>query len=110
MNINMEYIPASARYGIQCDAYRVVKRYPRTYEAIREYLHEYVHAYYTPFPMPALTEDWDWGDENDYTGFMILTAFVKGDHGMEKLETLVLQDTNVYIMNETGSTVDTLRI
>ncbi len=110
MNINMVYIPASARYGIECDAYRVVKRFPRSYEAVQEYLHNEVQAYYTPFPMPALEEDWDWGKEDDYTGFMILTTYVKGDHGMEALETLVLQDSNVYIMNSTGATVDRLRI
>ncbi len=110
MNINMVYIPASARYGIECDAYRVIKRYPKTYEEIQEFLHNEVQQYYTPFPMPALEEGWDWGDENDYTSFMILTTFVKGDHGMELLENLLLQDSNVYIMNKSGSTTDKLRI
>lgn len=110
MNINMLYVPASVRYGIECDAYRVVKRYPRTYKDIQKFLNKYVQEYYTPFPMPALEEGYDWGGEDDYTGFMVLTTFVRGDHGMEKLETLVLQDSNVYIMNEHGATVDKLRI
>ncbi len=110
MNINMVYVPQSIRFGIQCDAYLVVKRFPRTYQDIALYLKESVqHKYYTPFPCPALEEGYDWGGEDDYTGFMILTTFVKGDNGMEKLETLVLQSSNVYIMDK-GVTVDKLRI
>ncbi len=110
MNINMIYIPHAIRYGIECDAYRVSKRFPRTYQDFQKYLTEQVHTYYTPFPMPALEEGYDWGDEDDYAHIMVLTTFVRGDRGMDVLETLVLQNTNVYIMNETGSTVDTLRI
>ncbi len=110
MNINLRYIPAAARYGIECDAYRVIKRFPRTYKDIQEFLHNEVPAYYVPFPAPALEEGYDWGDEDDYTGFMVLSTFVKGDHGMEILEVFVLQDTNVYIMNKNGQTVDRLRV
>ncbi len=109
MNINMLYIPASIRYGIQCDAYLVTKRFPRTYQDFQQYLHKQVQQYFTPFPCPALEEGYDWGDENDYAHFMILSTFVRGEHGLEPLETLVLQDTNVYIMDK-GSTVDKLRI
>ena len=110
MNINMVYIPASARYAIECDAYRVVKRFPRTYQDFQQYLTKEVKHYYTPFPCPALEEGYDWGGEDDYTGFMVLTTYVKGDFGMEALETLVLQSSNVYIMNDSGSTIDKLKI
>jgi hypothetical protein len=105
----MLYIPKAIRFGIECDAYLVVKRFPRTYQDFQKYLTKEVQSYYTPFPCPALQEGFDWGGVDDYTGFMILTTFVKGDHGMEKLETLVLQDSNVYIMDK-GVTVDKLKI
>ena len=109
MNINMVYVPQTIRYGIECDAYLVVKRYPRTYQDFQQYLNKETKHYYTPFPCPALEEGYDWGGDDDYTGFMILTTFVKGDDGMEKLETLVLQSSNVYIMDK-GVTVDKLKI
>lgn len=110
MNINMVYVAKAARYGIECDAYRVVKRFPKTYKELQEYLHDYVHSYYTPFPMPALEEGYDWGDPDDYTGIMVLSTYIKGDHGMQLLEHIVLQGSNVYIMNNNGKTVDTIKI
>jgi len=109
MNINMVYVPQTIRYGIECDAYLVVKRFPRTYQDFQQYLNKSVKHYYTPFPCPALEEGYDWGGKDDYAHFMILTTFVKGDNGMEKLETLVLQSSNVYIMDK-GVTVDKLKI
>ena len=110
MNINLVHIPHTLRYGIECDSYRVQKYFPQTYKALQEQLTKITRSYYTPFPMPALEEDFKWKD-GEYTGVMFLTAFkMMEDGAMVKMETLVLQETNVFIMNQSGATIDKLQI
>ncbi len=110
MNINVLAKQGTARYEIQCDSYRAEKHFPRTYKDMMDWVHSKALRYYTPLPLPAFDEDYDWGGSDDYIGIMIVSLFVRGDHGMELLENLVLQDANVYVMNETGATTNRLQI
>ena len=105
----MVYVPATIRFGIECDSYRVQKYFPRTFQELKTELQKVSMSYYTPFPVPAFAEGFDW-DNKEYARVMFLTTFKKEDIGMQKMETFVLQDTDVFIMNASGTTVDKLKI
>jgi hypothetical protein len=110
MNINVLAKHGTARYEIQCDSYRAEKHFPRTYKAMMDWVYSRAQRYHVPLPVAAFEEDYDWGGSEDYTGVMLVSFFVRGDFGMELLESVVLQDANVYVMNETGATTNRLQI
>ncbi len=110
-DILVKYIPEAKQYGIECDAYRVVKHFPRTYKDLQTWLQSDAGQYYTPFRVPAFEEGFDWGDKDDFTNVLLLTTFkVNDSDDLVLLENLILQSVNVYVMNADGSTINKIRI
>ncbi len=105
----MVYIPYTLRYGIECDSYRVQKYFPKSYEELQEEIRKISPAYYTPFPSRVFEADFDW-KKLKYVGVMFLTAFKLEEDRLVRMETFVLQETNVFIMNSSGATIDRLKI
>ena len=111
MHIKALYMETSDRYGIDCDAYQSHKQFFTTYEEAQEWIHQNVSSYYTPFRMALLEEGFDWNLETNErrggVGILVLTVW---DKSKATTETLLFSATNVYIMNETGATIDRIRI
>ena len=111
IDIHIDYVPSAQQYGIQCDAYRVVKHFPRTYQNLNKWLRAEAGQYYTPFRVAAFEEGFDWGDDEHYTGVMLVTTYRRNESDdLVLLENLVLQSSNVHVMNANGSTINKIRI
>lgn len=111
IDIHVGYVPEAKQYGIQCDAYRIVKHFPRTYKDLQKWLRAEAGQYYTPFRVPAFEEGFDWGDDEKYTGVLLLTTYRRNDSDeLMLLENLVVQSANVHVMNAEGSTINKIRI
>ncbi len=111
IDIHIDYVPSAQQYGIQCDAYRVVKHFPRTYPDLQKWLRTECGQYYTPFRVSAFEEGFDWGDEKKYAHVLLLTTYRRNESDeLVLLENLVLQSSNVHVMNANGSTINKIRI
>ena len=101
----------TARYSVDCDAYLVEKRYPRTYKDLMTWVHSKTDRYYTPFPVDPLFEEFDWGEEDDYANVMLIQLQERdGRNGLTMFEALLLWDVNVFETNSAGTTVNRLQV
>jgi len=106
MHIKAMYHANSDRYGIDADAYQVKKKWFKSLKDAQQWLKD-IHSYYTPFRMELLEEGFDWEGANTRSGGSIMLVTVWKD---QVTTNLVFSNTNVYILNEDGKTIDTAKI
>lgn len=80
-----------------------VKIFAKSYDEVQERIfHEFSSEYYTPLPMPAFEEGYNWGDG-------VIFYWISYEKPTGDWENVLLSECSVFIMNNEGKTIDTMR-
>lgn len=97
--------PKRKRWMVEIDEFTSFKFFPKSYEELQAWLRDISSEYSTPMPVPCLNKGYDWRSEK-YTVLLFMT--------MRRLDGTwfhaVLSKAHLFIMNNTGETVDRITV
>lgn len=96
--------PKRQRWLVEVDEVKNFKFFPKTYEELQKRLQEF-GEYSTPLPVPPLMQGYDWS-EKKHTALLFLTMRRPSGAWFHA----ILCMARVFIMNNTGETIDKILV
>ncbi|KKN39939.1 hypothetical protein LCGC14_0738450 [marine sediment metagenome] len=102
---HVEDAPAARkRWLTEAEEQTSQKFFPQNYEELQVQL-QALGEYRTPLPVPCMFEDYDW-DNAEYTVFVVLTIQKPSGEWLH----FIFSEARIFMMNNDGKTIDTIRI
>ena len=92
------------RWGIEGTEYTSQRFFPTNNKELQEFLQE-ISEYQVPLPTPSLEEDFDW---EDVKNIFVLLINIKQENG--EWTRSIFSNATVFVMNNAGDTIDTIRV